>query len=117
MKLHSTYRGLLATGASALALCLAAPHAIAQTAPSTTPASADTDVVTIVGQTIEETLPQELEKYGSALEVVSSEEIRNQVFIDAQQAMQMKVPGLYVTRQPGRSATWISRSRARVPRT
>lgn len=101
MKLQSTYRGLLATGASALALCLAAPLAIAQTGPSTAPASADTDVVTIVGQTIEETLPQELEKYGSALEVVDSEDIRNSVFIDAQQAMQMKVPGLFVNPAAG----------------
>jgi hypothetical protein len=34
----------------------------------------------IVGVTIEETLPQELEKYGSDLERVTSEEIRNQVY-------------------------------------
>jgi len=92
-----SYRGLLATGASALALCLIAPIATAQSAP----APADTDVVTIIGQTIEETLPQELEKYGSDLEVVTSEEIRNQIFVDAQQALQMKVPGLFVAPRGG----------------
>ncbi len=103
MKLHSTYRGLLATGVSALVICLAAPLAAAQAGPSAeaTPQTADTDVVTIVGQTIEETLPQELEKYGSDLEVVTSEELRNQIFVDAQQAMQMKVPGLFVAPRGG----------------
>lgn len=92
------YRGLLITSASALALCLGAPMAAAQSAPD---ADTSRDVVTIVGQTIEETLPQELEKYGSDLEVVTSEEIRNQVFVDAQQAMQMKVPGLFVAPRGG----------------
>lgn len=89
------YRGLLVGSASALALCFAAPLAAAQAAP------ADTDVVVIVGQTIEETLPQELEKYGSDLEVVDSAEIRNQVYVDAQQALQMKVPGLFVATRGG----------------
>lgn len=89
------YRGLLVGSASALALCFAAPLAVAQAAPT------DTDVVVIVGQTIEETLPQELEKYGSDLEVVDSAAIRNQVYIDAQQALQMKVPGLFVAARGG----------------
>ena len=103
MKLNSSYRGLLATGASALVLCLAAPMASAQSGPTAdvAPQTADTDVVVIVGQTIEETLPQELEKYGSDLEVVTSEEIRNQIFVDAQQALQMKVPGLFVAPRGG----------------
>lgn len=87
----------LAIGASAIALCLAAPGALAQTGP----AEADTDRVVIVGVTLEESLPQELEKYGSDLETVSSEEIRNQVYVDAQQAMQMKVPGLFVAPRGG----------------
>jgi outer membrane cobalamin receptor len=90
-------RALLAGGASALALCLAAPAAFAQ---GPTP-DADGDRVVIVGVTIEETLPQELEKYGSDLEVVTSEEIRNQVYVDAQQALQMKVPGLFVATRGG----------------
>lgn len=32
---------------------------------------------------------------------MTSEEIRNQVFVDAQQAMQMKVPGLFVASRGG----------------
>lgn len=94
----TAYRRSLAIGASAIALCLAAPLAIAQSGPA--PAD-DKDTVVIVGITLEETLPQELEKYGSDLEVVTSEEIRNQVYIDAQQAMQMKVPGLFVAPRGG----------------
>ncbi len=90
-------RRALAIGASAIVLCLAAPGAFAQTGP----AESDTDRVVIVGVTLEETLPQELEKYGADLATVSSEEIRNQVYIDAQQAMQMKVPGLFVAPRGG----------------
>ena len=95
----TAYRRSLAIGASAIALCLAtAPAASAQSGPAP---DADKDTVVIVGLTLEETLPQELEKYGSDLEVVTSEEIRNQVYIDAQQAMQMKVPGLFVAPRGG----------------
>ena len=90
-------RKALAITTSALALCLAAPGAFAQTGP----AEADTDRVVIVGVTLEETLPQELEKYGADLETVTSETIRNQVYVDAQQAMQMKVPGLFVAPRGG----------------
>lgn len=92
------YRGLMTGAASALALCMAAPASFAQAGPT---AEAGRDVVTITGQTIEETLPQELEKYGSDLEVVTSAEIRNQLFVDAQQALQMKVPGLFVASRGG----------------
>jgi len=88
-------RAMLVCGASLLALCIGAPAALAQ-GPTD-----DGDRVVIVGVTIEETLPQELEKYGSDLEVVTSEEIRNQVYVDAQQALQMKVPGLFVATRGG----------------
>jgi vitamin B12 transporter len=74
-----------------------APAALAQSGSG----DASKDVVVIVGQTIEETLPQELQKYGSDLEIVTSEEIRNQVYVDAQQAMQMKTPGLFVAPRGG----------------
>jgi outer membrane cobalamin receptor len=91
-------RSTLAISTSALALCLAAPAAFAQAGPAEAEA---TDRVIIIGQTIEETLPQELEKYGSELEVVDSETIRNNVYIDAQQALQMQVPGLFVAPRGG----------------
>ncbi len=91
-------RTTLAGSTSAIALCLVAPAALAQAGPAETEA---TDRVIIVGQTIEETLPQELEKYGSELEVVDTETIRNQIYIDAQQALQMQVPGLFVGSRGG----------------
>ncbi len=98
MKCTSNYRWLLVSGASVLALSIGAPLAVAQAGPAADP---DRDVVVIVGQTIEETLPQELSQYGSDLEVIESEEIRNNVYVDAQQAMQMKVPGLFVAPRGG----------------
>ncbi len=88
-------RAILVCGACLLALCIGAPSVLAQ-GPTD-----NGDRVVIVGVTIEETLPQELEKYGSDLEVVTSEEIRNQVYVDAQQALQMKVPGLFVATRGG----------------
>ncbi len=97
MKPVLNFRSLLTGGASILAIAVAATPALAQSAP---PAEAD-DVIVIVGQTLEETLPQELEKFGSDLEVVTSEDIRNQVYLDAQQALQIKVPGLYVAPRGG----------------
>lgn len=92
----TTSRGLLTCGASALALALAASPALAQSGPNP-----EDDRVVVVGVTIEETLPQELEKYGNDLEVVDSETIRNNIYIDAQQALQMQVPGLFVGTRGG----------------
>ena len=99
MKNSIDYRRLMAFGVSAAALGMGAPAAFSQAGPAA--AEEDKDTVVIVGQTIEETLPQELEKYGSDLEVVTSEEIREQLYVDAQQAMQMKVPGLFVAPRGG----------------
>lgn len=59
------------------------------------------DVIVVVGQTIEETLPLELERYGSDLELLSSEEIRNALYLDASSAMQMQTPGLFLTPTAG----------------
>jgi len=90
-------RALLAGSVSAMAMCLSAP-ALAQAAG---PNTEDTDRVVIVGVTIEETLPQELSQYGNDLEIVDSETLRNNIYIDAQQALQMKVPGLFVATRGG----------------
>lgn len=92
-------RGLLTGSTSALALSLAVPAALAQTGPAET--AEGPDRVIIVGQTIEETLPQELARYGSDIEVVDSTVIGDQVYVDAQQALQMQVPGLFVATRGG----------------
>src|SRR5690606_35823396 len=81
-----------------MALAAYAAPAMAQ---GPAPAEDSVDTVTIVGQTIEETLPLELAKYGSDLEIVTSEVIRNQIYIDAQQALQMQVPGLFLATRGG----------------
>ena len=59
------------------------------------------ETVVVIGQTIEETLPQELEKFGSDLEVIDSEELREKTYIDASSAMQMEIPGLHITPRGG----------------
>ncbi|RYG36137.1 MAG: TonB-dependent receptor, partial [Burkholderiales bacterium] len=55
----------------------------------------------IVGQTIEETLPQELAKYGSDVEVTDSQEMRDSLFVDVSQALQMDTPGLFLAPRGG----------------
>ena len=59
------------------------------------------DAVHVWGQ-LEETLAQEaLERHGSRLEVVSEENIKNGGYVDAGQALQMQVPGLYLAPKNG----------------
>lgn len=58
------------------------------------------DTVYVWGQ-LEETLAQELERFGSRLEVVSEEQIKNGGYVDATQALQMEVPGLYLAPKNG----------------
>ena len=94
----AAYRRSLAIGASAIALCLAAPAALAQSGPA--PAD-NKDTVVIVGVTIEETLPQELKKYGSDVEVLESEQIKDAGYIDAAQALQMATPGVFLAPRNG----------------
>jgi outer membrane cobalamin receptor len=95
-----TNRHALAAGSSLFALCMGAQGALAQTGPSTEP-EPGRDVVVIVGQTIEETLPQELARYGSVVETMTSEEIREGGYTDVSNALQMEVPGLFVAPRGG----------------
>jgi vitamin B12 transporter len=60
----------------------------------------DRDVVSVWGQ-LEEGLAEELESYGSRLDVVTAEQIKNGGYTDASQALQMQVPGLYVSPKNG----------------
>ncbi len=90
-------RHALTIGASAIALCVAAPAAFAQTGPAET----DTDRVVIVGVTLEETLPQELAKYGSVVETLDSEDVRNAGYTDVSNALQMQVPGVFIAPRGG----------------
>lgn len=82
---------LLLGAAASIAIAYGATPAFAQ---------AERDVVQVMGQ-LEETLAQEIEKTGSRLEVVTSDDIRNGGYMDAGQALQMEVPGLFVAPKNG----------------
>lgn len=78
---------------------MAAPAIAQDSGPS--PAPEADDVVIVIGQTIEETLPQELAALGSDIAVISSEEIRDKIFVDVSQALQMSTPGLFLAPRGG----------------
>lgn len=59
------------------------------------------DAIEVVGQTLEETLPQDLEAYGADVETMSSDDLQEQSFIDVSSAMQMETPGLFVAPRGG----------------
>jgi vitamin B12 transporter len=92
----------LACAVSAFAL-MSAGAAFAQTAPASGPAADPTrpDQVVIVGQTLQESLPQELKKYGSDVETTTIEEVRDAGFVDVSQALQMDTPGLFLAPRNG----------------
>lgn len=85
---------LLCSAVAVMALALAAAPAMAQAGPD------DRDTVQIWGQ-LEETLADELARYGSRVEVVTAEQIQNGGFNDVSQTLQMAVPGLYVAPKNG----------------
>lgn len=87
--------GAVASLALATAMAFAAPPASAQST-----AAGNTDTVQIWGQ-LEETLAEELSHYGSRVDVVTGEQIRNGGYVDASQALQNLVPGLYVAPKNG----------------
>ena len=74
--------------AAIMAVTLPAATAIAQD-------DADEEVI-VVGERLEETLPQELERFGNRLESVDADDIELGGFNDLSQTMQMQVPAFYV---------------------
>lgn len=59
------------------------------------------ETVVISGTRIEETLPQELAKYGTRVETISSSAVQNGGYIDAAGALNALAPGLYVQAKNG----------------
>jgi vitamin B12 transporter len=57
--------------------------------------------VQVLGTQIEESLPADLQKYGSRLDVITSEQLRGGGYNDLSQALQMLAPGLYVAPKNG----------------
>jgi len=84
--------GLLA-GTAAAALATGALAAEAD--------GADVDEVVVSGSRLDETLPQDLARYGSDLEVISAKVLRDNVYIDVSQALQMQTPGLFLSPRNG----------------
>ncbi len=87
----------LLAGVAGAALLGAAP-ALAQ---DETADDSDEDAIVVLGAKLEESTPEELEKYGARLEVVSGEDVDEAGFVDTGQALQMLVPGLYVAPKNG----------------
>lgn len=90
-------KNLLAAGVALGAMMAYAAPASAQNGPA---APETVDTIHVWGQ-LEESLATELATYGSRVDVVTAEDIKNGGFDDAGQALQMKVPGLYVAPKNG----------------
>jgi len=90
----SALRSCILSGAALAALSLAA------TAAAQTEDSAVGEVI-VTAASLEETLPIELSRYGSDIEMIHGETIRNSVYIDTSQALQMQTPGLHVAPRNG----------------
>ena len=76
----------------ALLLCAATGGALAAS-----PASdSDLDEVTVTGR-LEETLPQELSRYGSRVETISADQVQRGGYNDITQTVQALTPGLYLS--------------------
>jgi vitamin B12 transporter len=67
-------------------------QAVAQSAP---------DEVVVSTNRLEETLPEELSKYGMRLETVTRADVRNGSYVDVTQSLQALAPGLYLQPKNG----------------
>ena len=63
--------------------------------------SSEIDEIFVRERRIEETLPLDLSRYGSRLEIITAEDIERQGFTDIGQSLQRLVPGLFVAPKNG----------------
>jgi len=67
-----------------------------------TPAlAAEIEEIVIIGNRLEETIPQDLARYGNRVEVITSEQIQQGGYIDVAQTLQILVPGLHIRPKNG----------------
>jgi vitamin B12 transporter len=78
---------------AAITLLAASQPAFAQNEPS--------GAIVVLGDKLEESLPEKLKDFGNRLETVDGEQIDAQGYDDTAQALQMSVPGLYIAPQSG----------------
>lgn len=64
-------------------------------------AEAEVDELVVTRARLDETLPQELARYGSDLETVAGETVRRNAYVDVSQALQMQTPGLFIAPRNG----------------
>jgi vitamin B12 transporter len=57
--------------------------------------------VVVTSRSLEETLPQTLSRYGSQLDTISAQEVKNGGYVDITQALEMLAPGVFVQTQAG----------------
>ena len=79
-------------------LALASPAAFGETG-----LASDTtlEAVTVTAKRLEETLPQQLAAYGTRVDTISAEEIKNGAFIDVAETLQALAPGLSISSKNG----------------
>jgi len=83
------------------ALLMATGMSFSSALPISSSLAAEIEEIIITGSSIEETIPQELSRYGNRVEVITAEEISRQGFIDVTQTLQMMVPGLHIRPKNG----------------
>lgn len=91
--LKMSLKSWLIAGACAASIPALA-HAEADPAPTV-------DQVVITAKSLEETLPQELSRYGSDVAIVTAAQIKDAGFVDTVQALQTLTPGLYIAPSAG----------------
>lgn len=64
-------------------------------------AAAAIEEVVITGGRLEESIPQDLARYGNQLEIITAEQLQRGGFIDVAQSLQMLVPGLHLRPKNG----------------
>ena len=63
--------------------------------------AAEIEEIIVSSQHLEETIPQDLSRYGSRIEIITAQEIRERGFVDITQTLQMMVPGLHISPKNG----------------
>lgn len=63
--------------------------------------TADVEEILVSSPRLEETIPQDLSRYGNRVEIITAQEIAELGFVDITQTLQMLVPGLHISPKNG----------------
>jgi vitamin B12 transporter len=74
---------------------------LALTLPFSGALAQELEEIIVYGTQIEETIPQDLSRYGNRVEIITSEEIEQLGFVDVTETLQMLVPGLHIRPKNG----------------